>query len=62
MEKNLSDEDRKWCEDLLKKYESYDDDYPIMLQLDGEDKEPMRGMATIAKHILLSPKYSYSMI
>lgn len=52
MEKNLSDEDRKWCEDLLKKYESYDDDYPIMLQLDGEDKEPMRGMATIAKHIL----------
>lgn len=52
MVRTLSDEDRKWCEDILSKYEPYDEDDPIMNQFDGEDKEPMRGMATLAKKFL----------
>lgn len=48
----LSDEDKAWLEDILSKYEPYDEDDPIMNQFDGEDKEPMRGMATLAKMFL----------
>lgn len=48
----LSDEERTFFEDILSKYEPYDEDDPIMNQFDGEDKEPMRGMATLARKIL----------
>lgn len=48
----LTEDDKKWCEDIMKKHKPYDDDDPIMQQFDGEDKEPMRRMATIAKKFL----------
>ena len=52
MEPNLSPDDRAFFEELLKKAVPYDDDDPILLQLDGEEQDHDRMMATIAKGIL----------
>lgn len=48
----LSSEDTAFFEELLKKAVPYDDDDPILLQLDGEEQDHDRMMATIAKGIL----------
>lgn len=51
MVSNLSPEDKAFFKDLLAKAEPYDDDDPILEQLDGE-QDPDRMMATIAKGFL----------
>lgn len=52
MEQKLTDEERKFFEDILAKYEPYDEDDPILMRFDGDDPHPMRAMATMAKKVL----------
>lgn len=49
---NLSQEDREYFESLLKKAEPYPEDDPLWDELDGEERDHDRVMATFAKMAL----------
>ncbi len=52
MERDLTPEERAYFEMLLAKAEPYDENDPILRQLDGEDQDNDRMWATIAKGFL----------